>query len=322
MNDLENKVFKLQRINLVVTKLCNLHCRMCDVPELNFWENDMTLDQIKEIIKEAAVLGAHTLELSGGEPMMRKDIYEIISFAVSHGLKVFMATNGVLMGPGEVEKLLEAGLTLITFSLEGPEQLNDLMRGQGSYQKTLNAIQGFLNRQISGLQVMIGITLSRYNYQFILPFSKYLIEEVGVFSISINPYNPMMLTPENRKTRNEEFNIPGELIPDLSGKIEQLIQYAQSVPGRLPTSGYLSRIPDYFMGKKLIPPGGCSIPLTFCGISSHGEVFSCWHIPSIGNLNQASLSKILGSDAQKKSSEYALTGKCSGCLSSCYIELH
>ncbi|MFZ5987098.1 MAG: radical SAM protein, partial [Bacillota bacterium] len=262
MNDLENKVFKLQRINLVVTKLCNLHCRMCDVPELNFWENDMTLVQIKEIIKEAAVLGAHTLELSGGEPMMRKDIYEIISFAVSHGLKVFMATNGVLMGPGEVEKLLEAGLTLITFSLEGPEQLNDLMRGQGSYQKTLNAIQGFLNRQISGLQVMIGITLSRYNYQFILPFSKYLIEEVGVFSISINPYNPMMLTPENRKTRNEEFNIPGELIPDLSGKIEQLIQYAQSVPGRLPTSGYLSRIPDYFMGKKLIPPGGCSIPLT------------------------------------------------------------
>ncbi|MFZ5987099.1 MAG: SPASM domain-containing protein, partial [Bacillota bacterium] len=61
---------------------------------------------------------------------------------------------------------------------------------------------------------------------------------------------------------------------------------------------------------------------TFCGISSHGEVFSCWHSPSIGNLNQASLSKILGSDAQKKSSEYALTGKCSGCLSSCYIELH
>jgi len=314
----------LERINLSVTKLCNLHCRMCDIPELTSWDNDMTLGDLKRIIDEAVSLGAKTLELGGGEPMMRNDIYEIISYASSLGLFTFMATNGVLIGQTEVKKLLDAGLNLITFSLEGPEQLNDQIRGNGNFGKTLNAIRGFLGyrQQLPWLKVGVGITLSRFNYKSIVQFSKYLLEEVGIDTISINPINKDFLTPENQISRANELYIPVELIDDLSKEIEKLIQYGESMPGKLPKPGYLRRFPDYFTGKKIIPQGGCQIPSNFLGITTNGRVFSCWHGSQVGDLREAGLTEILGSDEWQKSNESALSGKCNGCLASCYFELY
>ncbi len=323
MKNSDKKNVYLKRVNFVITKVCNLHCRMCDIPELNFWGNDLPLSKIKGIAREAAELGAEMFELSGGEPMTRKDVYEIICYAASLGLEVFMVTNGVLIGPSEAEKLIEAGLTKISFSLEGPENLNDQIRGEGNFRKTLNAIQSFsgYSSKIPELQVMVGITLSRRNYKLICSFSKYLLEDVGVYSISINPFNGAMMARESLKARGDEFNIPAELIPDLTCEIEQLAQYSDSVPGKLPPSRYLRRIPGYFAGEKQIPPGGCRIPQTFCGISTQGYVFPCWHSPSIGDLRRATLYEILTSDEHEKSAKQALSGRCSGCLSSCYIEL-
>lgn len=324
MKVLENKNTYLKRVNLMVTTVCNLHCRMCDVPQFSFGEKDLTLEKIKEIIREAVDLGAEILELSGGEPMTRKDIYEIISYAASLKLKVMMVSNGVLIGPSETEKLLEAGLTMIPFSLEGPEELNDKIRGEGNFQKTLCAIKSFLgySSKIPELQVSVGITLSRYNYKVIHSFSKYLLDDVGVNCITINPFTSSMMTQENFKARGDELSIPAELILDLTSEIEQLAQYSESRPGKLPLPRYLRRIPEYFKGSRILPEGGCRMPLTFCGISTQGYVYPCWHNPASGDLRQSTLHEILTSKAHIESVEKALHGKCSGCLCSCYSEIY
>lgn len=243
----------LERINLAVTKYCNLRCRMCDYPSGKFWTNALSKEQIKDLIREAAELGVKTVELSGGEPMMRKDIYEIISFAASLNLKVFMASNGVLIGPEEVKKLLDAGLTLVTFSLEGPEELNDSIRGAGNFKKTMQAIKSFLGyrEQIPELEVMVGIVLSKYNYKMIADFSEYLLKDVGINSISINPFNASMLSEKNRKLREAEFKITSDMMPDLKNEIQKLVDLSNENPDRMPAAAYLDRIPDYFSGKNL-----------------------------------------------------------------------
>lgn len=313
----------LKRVNFMVTTTCNLHCRMCDVPEFNNRENNLTLEKIKEIIWQAAQAGAEILEISGGEPMMRKDIYEIIAFAASLKLKVMMVSNGVLIGPSEAQKLLEAGVSLIPMSLEGPEELNDKIRGKGNFKKTLSAIKSFLanSTKIPELQVSAGITLSRHNYKIVRTFSKYLLEDVGVHCITINPFTGTMMSQENFKARKDEFIIPEELIPDLIFEMEQLAQYSESRPGKLPSPRYIRRIPEYFDGNKILPSGGCGMPLTFIGISPRGLVFPCWHGPVIGDLKQSVLSEILASTARKEYVEKALSGDCPGCLSSCYSEI-
>lgn len=316
--------FNLKRVNFLITKHCNLHCRMCDYPEFYPENQEMPFGQIRQIINEIKILGAKVLEISGGEPMIRPDIYAIISYAKSLGLNVVLVTNGVLIGPPEVEKLIKAGITFVAISMEGPEPVHDLIRGPGNFQKALGAIKNFIHYHGGqrDLKVAVGVTLSKYNYKLILPFSKYLLEEIGVNSISINPFSNDMLIGENCKLRPREFQITPDLIPDLTCEINKLIEYSKCMPHKLPAPGFLKRIPDYFWGQKLIPPGGCHLPSIFCGISANGLVHACWKNPPIGNLSEMNLIEIFRSSNYKEFRERALAGKCNGCLSSCFAEIY
>ncbi|HEX3046212.1 MAG TPA: radical SAM protein [Bacillota bacterium] len=308
---------KLKRASLLVTKQCNLHCRMCDYPEFYSVDRDMPLDQIKQIIDQIKNLGAEALDLSGGEPMIRPDIYEIISYAKFLGFRVMMGTNGVLIGSEAAAKLKNADITFISISLEGPEPVHDPIRGPGNFQKALNAI---INLKQQGVKAGAGITLSKVNYRLIVPFSRYLLEEIGVDSIYINPYSSDMLLEENRNMRAREFQITPDLIPDLTIEMNKLSEYSRRVPSKLPAPNFLKKIPAYFSGEKLIPPGGCRIPATFCGISFDGWVRVCWKYPPIGNLREMSLIEILHSQKYREFCERALAGKCDGCLTSCFAE--
>jgi MoaA/NifB/PqqE/SkfB family radical SAM enzyme len=315
---------KLKRVNLLVTKYCNLHCRMCDYPDFYPSHPEMSLGQIRQIINQTKTLGAEYLELSGGEPMMRGDIFDIIGYAKSLGFTVFMVSNGVLMGPSEAERLVKTGLTFVSISMEGPEPVHDHIRGPGNFQKSLNAIKNLVRFQGTApfFKVGVGITLSKYNYQFIVAFSKYLLEEIGVQVISINPFSDDMLAGENRILRPREFNITPDLIPDLTAEINQLIKYSGRTGYELPSANYLRRLPDYFSGQKLTPPGGCHLPEIFCGISSDGWVHACWKNPPVGHLREMSLINILHSPRYLEFRDRALAGKCNGCLSSCFAEIY
>jgi MoaA/NifB/PqqE/SkfB family radical SAM enzyme len=323
MNQMTEPTTQIKRLNLLVTKYCNLHCRMCDFTQ-HYPDDELSLELLRSIIKEFAALGGQQLEMSGGEPMVRKGIYDIVADSHSYGLKTLMMSNGVLIGDAEVQKLLEAGLSAITFSLEGPEPLNDKLRGPGNFQKTLGAIGSFLRRQAQypDFQVYIGITLSRYNYQSIVSFSKYLLEEVGVHKISINPFEKWLLKGENREIRPVEFAITPEIIPSLTQELNRLMEYGKTVPDRLPPSSYLRKVPDFFMGKNFIPPGGCQIPSTFFGVDPVGWVYPCWKIRNpVGNLKEMTLADVLKAPSYRELCEQSLAGKCNGCLTSCYAEI-
>ncbi|HEX3046213.1 MAG TPA: radical SAM protein [Bacillota bacterium] len=308
-----------------MTKYCNLHCRMCDYPEFYPTHQEISLAQIKQLLDETKMMGADLLELSGGEPMMRGDIFEIISYAKSLGFTVFMASNGVLIGPDEAERLVKSGLTFIAISLEGPEPVHDHIRGPGNFQKTLFAIKNLLGARSMdpSFRVGVGITLSKYNYQFLVPFSQYLLEKIGVQVISINPFLDDMLLEENRSSRSQEFNLTPDLLPALTDEINKLIKYSTRYSGdTLPTANYLRRLPEYFSGHKPIPPGGCRLPETFCGISTDGWVHVCWKNPPVGHLREMSLTEIYRSPRYLEFRKQALAGKCTGCLTACFSEIY
>lgn len=314
---------QFSRVSFLVTKLCNLRCRICDYRIQNFYSKMMSLDKIKSVIVEIKELGADKLELSGGEPMTRKEIYEIIGFASFHGLKVHLMTNGVLIGKEEAQQLIKNGLKAVSISLEGPEEINDKIRGNGNYQKTLSAIKYFeKHREQSQAFTTVGITLSKYNYHHILPFCKFLLEDVGIRNITINPFESLMLTKKNQVIRQNEFNIETELMSDLSQEIEKIIAYSKTMGDKMPSPNFLSKFPDYFLGKHLVPDDGCHIPQNSCAITVDGSIYPCWKGQSAGNLNKMSLKEILNSPVYQCSINDGLNGKCCGCLTSCYAEIY
>lgn len=118
---------------LPVTHACNLNCKMCYLPQRN--REDMSLDRIKQAI----LAFEDEIGLSGGEPTLRKELFEIIRFAKQLGRKTCLITNGVKLADEEyVMKLEEAGLDAVLFSLNG---FDDNICEQISAQRGLLAIK-------------------------------------------------------------------------------------------------------------------------------------------------------------------------------------
>ena len=129
-----------ERVSINLTLRCNLSCTMCttcyDSPELS-------LREIKGIIDQTAEWGCEVLNPLGGEPFMRADLEQILRYSVQKGFYVSLTTNGTLISPSRAKYLAEIPSDRLhfNFSLDGNQESNDLIRGQGSFKKTIQGLK-------------------------------------------------------------------------------------------------------------------------------------------------------------------------------------
>lgn len=124
------------------TARCNYNCEHCYYKnEVGVREEKLTTQEIVPVLREAYSLGFTNLELLGGEPTLRNDIYQIFKKAKEIGFENFqIITNGSLINRKVAEKL--AKLEVVTIiSIDGPKEINDKIRGKGSFEKSLNAVK-------------------------------------------------------------------------------------------------------------------------------------------------------------------------------------
>jgi radical SAM protein with 4Fe4S-binding SPASM domain len=138
------------------TGACNAHCKYCNVDasggpaprELNTQEALKLVDEVKKF-------GVRWFGIKGGEPLLRKDIFEIVAHAKSIGLNVCLLTNGCFVD-GEIYDKLVQNQVWTSVSIDGPEEVNDALRGKGSYKKALSAIEKLAKGKIlNGLAAAI-----------------------------------------------------------------------------------------------------------------------------------------------------------------------
>lgn len=124
---------------VLVTDICNLKCSYCftESPARRSQLKTLSISQVKEIIDELYKLGTRMLALSGGEPMLRDDIGEIVDYADGKGMYVMLYTNGTLIHKN-IRALTKVDQLLI--SVEGKRQIHDLERGRGTYDLVLKNI--------------------------------------------------------------------------------------------------------------------------------------------------------------------------------------
>ncbi len=107
---------KVTNLRVSVTQRCNLRCVYCHAEGERSPEAEISLPDIREILRVAASLGIRSVKFTGGEPLVREDILEIVR-AVPEGLESSMTTNGILLGR-YARDLKEAGLSRINVSLD------------------------------------------------------------------------------------------------------------------------------------------------------------------------------------------------------------
>ena len=88
-----------------ITQMCNLRCKHCYATAGKRSEKEFSIDKVKQIIDELDSLGTVLIALAGGEPLVRRDIFEIVSYIKSKGMEVFINTNGILIDEDKIKKL-------------------------------------------------------------------------------------------------------------------------------------------------------------------------------------------------------------------------
>jgi len=158
-----------------VTRACNLNCVHCYARAVErTHDKELTHDQGIALIDDLADFGVPVILFSGGEPLMRRDLVDLASYAVKKGMRAVISTNGTLITPKKAQELKQIGLSYVGVSLDGMAEINDRFRGKkGAFEE---ALAGIKNCQEVGLKVGLRFTINRMNIDEI-PYIFDLLEE-------------------------------------------------------------------------------------------------------------------------------------------------
>lgn len=157
----------LERKPIVVwnsTKACNLRCIHCYYTARPGPDpNELATADVQAFIDDLADFGTPVLLFSGGEPMLREDLYELGAYAVERGIRTVISTNGTLIDHAAARRIKEAGFSYVGISLDGINETNDHFRGKsGAFD---SALLGFRNCQEAEVRTGLRLTLNKHNFQ-------------------------------------------------------------------------------------------------------------------------------------------------------------
>ena len=284
----EQKVKPPRIIAWELTNACNLaciHCRASAIKEPQ--PGELSTAQAKHFVDEL-VEYKPMLILTGGEPLLRADVFEIARYATGKGLRAVLATNGTLLTPEIVRKLKEAGIQRVSISIDGAtKEMHDIFRGEaGAFEGALRGID-ILKKE--GISFQVNTTITKRNLTQIPRIYDLAIE------LKASALHIFLLVPTGRGEEIESEEIPPE-------EYEKVLNwfYDQSKDKRMQLKATCA--PHYFRimrqrakaeGIRITPEThgfeamtkGCLGGSAFCFISSRGDVYPCGYLPALaGNI--------------------------------------
>jgi len=302
-NDFQKAVFNARAFKPLYAKIkinygCNLKCGMC-----NHWretrEPPVSMVRFKEIISELAELGTRKIHISGGEPMLRPQLPDLIAHAAGLGLRVTLTTNGTLVTKENAKALIEAGLRGVNVSIDSPiRKIHEKVRGvAGSFKQTTRAVGLFKKYAHKGkLAVRINTVVSRDNY-FSLATLADLADRLGADGINLIPVDDHC--GEHLSMRRQDITrFNEEIAPTIEKRAADLginIADEDAFPfGREDSQVRLGRAGRYAFGFYNKHP--CYAPWTHSLIDFNGLVYVCCmtreQIPPLGDLRKQSFKEI------------------------------
>jgi len=156
-----------------LTNLCNYGCKYCGIPKVK--SKELTTEQIFSIIDELSELGTKIIQFTGGEPLLREDIGNIIKYAKKKNIYSSISSNGSLV-PYKIKEIKD--LDLLKLSLDGPAEIQDKVRQKNSYKDIMGAVKVAKENNI---KFIFATLLSKYNLKCI----NFILETAKKFDCSV-----------------------------------------------------------------------------------------------------------------------------------------
>jgi MoaA/NifB/PqqE/SkfB family radical SAM enzyme len=277
---------------------CNLKCEMC-----NHWRETrapaLKMEKFHEAITELAELGCTKVHFSGGEPMLRAGVPELIAHAVGQGIRVTMTSNGTLIDKVKAKALIEAGLRGINISIDSPiRKIHEKIRGvEGSWKQTTRAVEYFRKYARKGkLTIRINTVVSRENFDSLATLPD-VANELGADGINLIPVDDHC--GEHLSLRRKDIAYFNESVaPQIAARALELgliVSDEDAYPfGQEQAEVRLARAGRYALGYYRKHP--CYAPWTHTLIDHAGLVYVCCmtreQIPPLGDLKKSTFREI------------------------------
>ena len=260
-------------VHILLTTNCNCACSHCEA-NAGIENYELEAGIIKNILMSLIHRKTPRVIFTGGEPLLRSDIFELISFAKSAGLMVTLATNGLLVKPLQ-NKLKQALPDSIFTSIDGLKKTHEKTRGvKGSYSKTMEAIQIFSSMGIKNIMVNTVVTEENINF----------LENIGteIFNAGATLWRLSPIMPVGRAKQQNKLSLSSKNIEKLidflcNTHFRPKIDLNQECSGLGPMDGKIRQQPFF-----------CGAGYKICAIMATGDVVPCHVVynskASVGNI--------------------------------------
>jgi radical SAM protein with 4Fe4S-binding SPASM domain len=269
-------------------------------------EDELTTKECLGLIDEMKALGTEMLILTGGEPLMRKDIYDIAKAASAQNIWVVMGTNGVLVTDKVVAKMIECGVQGVAISIDSlePAKHNHFRGGPDAWEYSVRALDIC---RANGLQVLVQTTVMDMNYDEI-PKLLAFARDKGAWS-----FNLYFLVQTGRGQQMNDLS-PERTEAMLSNLVDWQDQYRPMLV-RSKCAPQFKQI-AYERGSGGLESGGCMAGTRYCRITPQGDVTPCPYMTVVaGNVRDQSFGEIwrTSSVLQELRDPEQLKGRCGRC---------
>lgn len=309
------------------TNRCNLRCKHCyiDAEDHNY-KNELSTEEAETFIRDLAQMGAPVLLFSGGEPLMRKDIFELGQLATELGLRAVISSNGTLIDDETAKKIKAAGFQYVGISIDGaPETHDDFRNKKGAFDDAMRGVKACLN---NGVKTGLRFTVNKYNQQD-LPEIFEIIKREGIprFCMYHLVYAGRGEQMMEMDTSVEETRRILELVTEKTielhdaGVEAEILTTDNHADGIFLLNQIRKKQPHRSeeIIKLLEMHGGCSAGTKFANVDPQGNVHPCqfWQDYSVGNVRERPFSEIWTSEdelmVKLREKEKHVKGKCGTC---------
>ena len=142
-----------------LTYACNLECIHCLSSSGRRDPRELSTEQAKQVLDELAALQVFYINIGGGEPMVRRDFFEIVEYSVAKGIGVKFSTNGAYIDKDKAKRLTDMDYLDIQISLDGADAAtNDVVRGVGSYDTARRAMDNLASAGFGSFKISVVVT--------------------------------------------------------------------------------------------------------------------------------------------------------------------
>lgn len=286
--------------HIKLTENCQARCISCDYWKTR-WQDGFDTEHAIDLINQIADVGIHSLRITGGEPLLRRDLFEVLRSARTSTLKpIILQTNGLLLKKLHKE-INDSPITKVAVSIDGLKQTNDLIRGIGGYFDL--GIEGL--RLLCGKQLAISVTLNKLSANELVRLAEVASELDAELEFNILSRSLSFLKDADLDSMWPEKKDVAE--------IARFLRETSKRPGY--EVDYITR---YYNKEPLAEPP-CVLGFTQVFVMSNGDVQTgCYPLKPVGNVLREKLASILASEEYMCQAAAMVRRECPGCT--CGVE--